>query len=82
TGHRVAVVFDRRGRVRFYEDDALVSAAVFSVRRELPGIGRSARQVLLYRGYRGVQLYSVSGNSLRLREANGKALEHSYTRVR
>ena len=82
TGHRVVVEFDRRGHARFYEDDAFMSATVFSVRNELQGIGQPARHVLMYRGYRGIQVYSVSGNSLQLREAKGKVLEHSYTRVR
>ena len=82
TGHRVVVEFDRRGRARFYEDDAFVSATVFSVRNERQGIGKPPRQVLMYRGYRGMQIYSVSGNTLQLIEANGDPMEHNYIRVR
>ena len=82
TGHRVVVEFDRRGRARFYEDDTFRSASAFSVRHELPGLGRPGRHVLRYRGYRGSQLYSVSGNTLQLREVGiSNALEHRYTRV-
>jgi hypothetical protein len=81
TGHRVVVEFDRRGRARFYEDDNFVSATVFAVRRERQGIGKPVRQVLMYRGYRGTQLYTISGNNLQLRDSNGEPFQHSYIRV-
>ncbi len=82
TGHRFVLEFDRRGRVLLYQDNAFVRAAAFSVRHEGSFIGLPKRQVLQYRGIDGAQLYSVSGNSLQLRDASGRALEHSYTRVR
>ncbi|HEX8427242.1 hypothetical protein [Hymenobacter sp.] len=81
TGHRVVVEFDRRGRARFYEDGNFVSATIFSVKRQRLGIGRPADQVLMYRGYRGTQLYTISGNNLQLRDSNGEPFEHSYTRL-
>ncbi|UYZ65122.1 hypothetical protein [Hymenobacter weizhouensis] len=82
TGHQVVVEFDRRGRARFYQDGALVSAAAFSLRREMSGFGRPARQVIIYRGYRSNQVYTVTGNQLSLQETSGaKLAEHTYTRL-
>lgn len=81
TGHRVVVEFDRRGRARFYQDGALMSAAAFSVRRVMSGFGTPAKQVIIYRGYQNNQFYSVSGNHLRLVDASGKLSEHVYMRV-
>ena len=81
TGHRVVVEFDRRGRARFYQDGALVSAAAFSVRRDMGGFGQPARHIIIYRGYQNNQYYSVIGNRLQLQDTNGKLLAHTYTRV-
>lgn len=82
TGHQVVVEFDRQGRARFYQDGALVSAAAFSLRRELTGFGKPSRQVIIYRGYRNTQFYTLSGNRLLLQEGSGgTAAEHTYTRI-
>ncbi|RIY08439.1 hypothetical protein D0T11_14480 [Hymenobacter rubripertinctus] len=81
TGHKVVVEFDRRGRARFYQDDKLVSAAAFTVRRDRAGLGQPLRHLIIYRGYQNNQYYSVSGNRLHLQDANGKLLQHNYTRM-
>ncbi|MBT9395186.1 hypothetical protein KLP40_18605 [Hymenobacter sp. NST-14] len=81
TGHKVVVEFDRRGRARFYQDDKLVSAAAFMVRRDRAGLGEPVRHLIIYRGYQNNQYYSVSGNRLQLQDANGKLLQHQYTRL-
>lgn len=81
TGHRVVVEFDRRGRARFYQDGTLISAAAFSVRREMGGLGKRSRHLIIYRGYQNNQYYSVTGNRLELQDTNGKLLAHTYTRV-
>lgn len=81
TAHRVVVEFDRRGRARFYQDGTLISAAAFSVRREVGGFGKPSRHLIIYRGYQNNQYYSVIGNRLQLQDTNGKLLAHSYTRV-
>ncbi|RSK36120.1 hypothetical protein EI290_04325 [Hymenobacter metallilatus] len=81
TGHRVVVEFDRRGRARFYQDGTLISAAAFSVRRDMGGFGQASRHMIIYRGYQNNQYYSVIGNRLQLQDTNGKLLAHTYTRV-
>ena len=81
TGHKVVVEFDRRGRARFYQDDQLVSAAAFSVRRDRISLGEPTRHLIIYRGYQNNQYYSVSGNHLRLQDASGKFMDHSYIRM-
>ncbi|TGE08034.1 hypothetical protein EU556_09850 [Hymenobacter fodinae] len=83
TGHRVWVDFDRRGRARFYEDGALRSAAAFSVRRAIHATDRKRpfRHMIIYRGYRSNQFYSVSGNRLLIEDANGKSGAHIYRRA-
>jgi hypothetical protein len=83
SGHRIAVDFDRRGRARFYEDGALRSAAVFSVRRAQNGKGhkRRFRHMIIYRGYQSNQYYSVSGNRLYLEDASGNTEGHVYQRT-
>ncbi|RSK48317.1 hypothetical protein EI291_11365 [Hymenobacter rigui] len=81
TGHKVVVEFDRRGRARFYQDGALVSAAAFSVRRDMGGLGQPSRHIIMYRGYQNNQYYSVIGNRLQLQDTNGKLLAHTYIRV-
>ncbi|MCA8829078.1 hypothetical protein [Hymenobacter pini] len=81
TGHRVVVEFDRRGRARFYQDGTLISAAAFSVRREMGGFNTPSRHLIIYRGYQNNQYYSVIGNRLQLQDTNGKLLAHTYVRV-
>ncbi|WP_125439611.1 hypothetical protein [Hymenobacter perfusus] len=81
TGHRVVVEFDRRGRARFYQDGTLISAAAFSVRRELGGFGKQSKHLIIYRGYQNNQYYSVTGNRLQLQDTNGKLMAHTYIRV-
>lgn len=80
TGHHQAIVFDRRGRVCFYEDGSLVRAAAFLVRYERKNRHHSARHLIFYRGYKGSQVYEVAGNLLSLRESDGSPLEHRYVR--
>ncbi|WP_354579808.1 hypothetical protein [Hymenobacter sp. UYP22] len=81
TSHQVVVEFDRRGRARFYQDGTLISAAAFSVRREMGGFGKPSKHLIIYRGYQNNQYYSVIGNRLQLQDTSGKLLAHSYTRV-
>ncbi|WP_426490658.1 hypothetical protein [Hymenobacter sp. 102] len=81
TGHRVVVEFDRRGRARFYQDGTLISAAAFTVRREVGGFNAPSRHLIIYRGYQNNQYYSVIGNRLQLQDTNGKLLAHTYVRV-
>lgn len=81
TGHKVVVEFDRRGRARFYQDDQLVSAAAFTVRRDRAGLGEPVRHLIIYRGYQNNQYYSVSGNHLQLQDASGKLMQHKYSRM-
>jgi hypothetical protein len=83
TGHRVWVDFDRRGRACFYEDGTLRSAAAFSVRRAVQVTNRKRpfRHMIIYRGYRSNQFYSVSGNRLLMEDATGKAGAHVYKRA-
>jgi hypothetical protein len=81
TGHQLTVVFDRRGRARFYQDGNLLSAAAFTVRHKRGGFRRPGRYIIQYRGYEGTQYYSVTGNILYLEETRGKAIRHSYVRL-
>jgi hypothetical protein len=81
TGHRVVVEFDRRGRARFYQDGTLISAAAFTVRREVGSFNTPSRHLIIYRGYQNNQYYSVIGNRLQLQDTNGKLLAHTYVRV-
>jgi hypothetical protein len=81
TGHQLVVIFDRRGRARFYQDGNLLSAAAFTVRHKRGGFRRPGRHIIQYRGYEGTQYYSVSGNVLYLEEMKGKAVRHSYVRL-
>jgi hypothetical protein len=72
TGHTVVVEFDRRGRARFYQDGAMIGAARF--RLKAVGNGwRKSKNMIIYRGYKSQQFYSVSGNKLILQDTdNGK----------
>lgn len=72
TGHSVVVEFDRRGRARFYQDGAMIGAAKF--RLKAVGNGwRKGKNLIIYRGYKSQQFYSVSGNKLILQDTeNGK----------
>ena len=72
TGHTVVVEFDRRGRARFYQDGAMIGAAKF--RLKAVGNGwRKSKNLIIYRGYKSQQFYSVSGNKLILQDTeNGK----------
>ncbi|TGE16576.1 hypothetical protein [Hymenobacter elongatus] len=72
TGHTVVVEFDRRGRARFYQDGAMIGAAKF--RLKAVGNGwRKSKNMIIYRGYKSQQFYSVSGNKLVLQDTeNGK----------
>ncbi|TGE25531.1 hypothetical protein E5K00_10185 [Hymenobacter aquaticus] len=72
TGHSVVVEFDRRGRARFYQDGAMIGAAKF--RLKAVGNGwRKSKNLIIYRGYKSQQFYSVSGNKLILQDTdNGK----------
>lgn len=81
TGHRMRICFDRRGRARFYQDEMLVSAATFTVRREGLRFWEPARYVIAYQGYRHKQYYSVKGNELQLEEANSQTATHRYQRL-
>lgn len=81
TGHQIVVVFDRRGRARFYQDGSLLSAAAFTVRHKRGSFRRPGRHIIQYRGYEGTQYYSVSGNTLYLEEMRGKTIRHSYVRL-
>ncbi|MCB2377629.1 hypothetical protein LGH70_08550 [Hymenobacter sp. BT635] len=69
TGHSVVVEFDRRGRARFYQDGAMIGAAKF--RLKAVGNGwRKSKNLIIYRGYKSQQFYSVSGNKLILQDTN------------
>ncbi len=81
TGHRMAVHFDQRGRARFYQDDKLVSAAAFTVRRDGMGFQEPVRHIIAYRGYQVTQYYSVVGNRLQLQDTDGRVATHSYIRI-
>ncbi|PJJ59101.1 hypothetical protein [Hymenobacter chitinivorans] len=72
TGHTVEVEFDRRGRARFFQDGAMIGAAKF--RLKVVGNGwRKDQNLIIYRGYRSQQFYTVSGNKLILQDSeNGK----------
>ncbi|OWP63377.1 hypothetical protein CDA63_09220 [Hymenobacter amundsenii] len=81
TGHHMAVHFDQRGRARFYQDDKLVSAAAFTLRRDGMGFHEPVRHIITYRGYQVTQYYSVIGNQLQLQDTDGRVATHSYIRV-
>ncbi|UOQ74530.1 hypothetical protein [Hymenobacter cellulosilyticus] len=72
TGHTVEVEFDRRGRARFFQDGAMIGAARF--RLKVVGNGwRKSQNLIIYRGYRSQQFYTVTGNKLILQDSeNGK----------
>jgi hypothetical protein len=72
TGHSVVVEFDRRGRARFYQDGAMIGAAKFRLKAVGDG-WRKSKHLIIYRGYKSQQFYSVSGNKLILQDTdNGK----------
>ncbi|UOQ55280.1 hypothetical protein [Hymenobacter cellulosivorans] len=68
TGHTVEVEFDRRGRARFFQDGAMIGAARFRLKAVGNGL-RKSKNMIIYRGYRSQQFYTVSGNRLILQDS-------------
>lgn len=69
TGHTVVVEFDRRGRARFYQDGAMIGAAKFRLKSVGNG-WRKSKNLIIYRGYKSQQFYTVSGNKLILQDTD------------
>ncbi|WP_019947690.1 hypothetical protein [Hymenobacter aerophilus] len=81
TGHRMSIHFDRRGRARFYQDGALVSAANFKVSRDGSGLWGPERYTITYHGYQRRQIYSLVGNGLQLEDVASQPAIHRFERA-
>lgn len=81
TGHRMSIRFDRQGRARFYQDDALVSAANFKVTHDGLRLLGPERYTITYHGYQRRHLYSLAGNQLQLQEVTSQPANHRFRRT-
>ncbi|NVO85068.1 hypothetical protein HW556_09255 [Hymenobacter sp. P5252] len=76
----MSICFDRRGRARFYQDDVLVSAANFTVRRDGLRWWGPVRYMITYHGYQRRQTYSLTGNQLHLQDVINQPSTHLFQR--
>ncbi|MBT2556624.1 hypothetical protein J7E24_02420 [Hymenobacter sp. ISL-91] len=77
----MSIRFDRRGRARFYQDDVLVSAANFTVRRDGLRWWGPTRYIITYHGYQRRQTYSLTGNQLHLQDVISQPSTHLFQRI-
>ncbi|NVO30505.1 hypothetical protein [Hymenobacter lapidiphilus] len=77
----MSIRFDRRGRARFYQDDVLVSAANFTVRRDGLQWWGPMRYTITYHGYQRRQTYSLAGNQLHLQDVINQPSTHLFQRI-
>ena len=78
TGHTSAIEFDNRGRACFFQDGHMTGAATFTVRRtQRP----QNQHLLIYRGYKGQQYYTIVGNRLYLQDADDAQGGHVFSRT-
>ena len=78
TGHTSAVEFDNRGRACFFQDGQMTGAATFTVRRTPH---EQNQHLLIYRGYKGQQYYTIVGNRLYLQDADDAQGGHVFGRA-
>lgn len=81
TGHRMSIRFDRRGRASFYQDDVLISAATFTVRRKGLRWWGPVSYTIVYKGYQRRQTYSLVGNRLQLQDVTSQPDRHRFQRT-
>lgn len=81
TGRRMSIRFDRQGRARFYQDNALVSAAKFKVSRDGLPMWGPERYTITYQGYQRRQTYSLMGNHLQLQDVANQSATHQFRRA-